>query len=62
MGERFQFTRGVCIECGSTDIEYDGMDYDFETMWVWENYICNNCGTLGENVYLMTFDENREQD
>lgn len=55
--ENFPNRIGVCVECGSDELEWGNVVLDEETMKY--EYECENCGCEGEEVYNITFVLNR---
>lgn len=51
--------RGVCLHCGSEDIDYDAIE--FEGDYAYYPYKCNKCGFEGEEWYKLEFVENQEK-
>lgn len=50
---------GVCVLCGSGDIEGQGFDYDGGS--VWQKVICLTCGGSWVEVYVLArYDNARE--
>lgn len=44
---------GVCYNCGSDDIEYMGSDSDWGVTV--NQYLCNECGADGQEVWEVVF-------
>jgi len=52
--KKFRITGGSCPNCDSDDLEYmDSMPIDDGYMYEFE---CQDCGMIGEEHYVLTFD------
>ena len=47
------YGQGQCVKCGSTNLEYGGMDVDGEI--VWYDYECIDCEDDGREIYELKY-------